>query len=330
MNSLLLVHPQRCSKMLVTAGAVPALIHAVNVSPTPAVQAAATSSLQNLASVSDSVRSDIVAAGGVRPLVKMLRRSEITPPVAAAACGVLQNLAILPESEEAIVEGGGIPALLQHCSKGIGVEYDRRDQPVIEAAALALMNLAAGSEETCKAIGAHDGIPVLAGLLQLHKRHNPKTGVLETPTPSLRLVYAAGAALRYATGALCRPFSGVRKEPYMTRKRAQIHPKRDLTSLERLRGIALLPEMQGPLRSAGVVRHVGCLLERLLTENQWIPAILEGLQADALEVSPCVFLLMRLLTEKQRNPSLGGPGLQADVFFLYFEFSSCIHHSTSK
>jgi hypothetical protein len=244
MNSLLMVHPQRCSQMLVTAGAVPALIHAVNVSPAPAVQAASTSSLQNLASVSDAIRSDIIVAGGVRPLVKMLRRADITPVVAAAACGALQNLAILPESEEAIVEGGGIPVLLQHCSKGIGAEYDDRDQPVVEAAALAIMNLAAGSEGTRKAISAHDGIPVLAALLQLHKRHNPKTGVLEMPTPSLRLVYAAGAALR---------------------------------------GIALLPEMQGPLRSTGVVRHVGLLLERLLKENQWIPAILGGLQADALE-----------------------------------------------
>lgn len=244
MNSLLLVHPQRCSKMLVTAGAVPALIHAVNVSPAPAVQAASTSSLQNLASVSDAVRSDIIVAGGVRPLVKILRRSDITPVVAAAACGALQNLAILPESEQAIVECGGIPVLLQHCSKGIRAEYDERDQPVVEAAALAIMNLAAGGEETCKAISAHDGIPVLAALLQLHRRHNPKTGVLEMPTPPLRLMYAAGSALR---------------------------------------GISLLPEMQGPLRSTGVVGHVGLLLERLLKENQWIPAILEGPQADALE-----------------------------------------------
>lgn len=157
---------------------------------------------------------------------------------------MLQNLAILPENEEAIVEGGGIQVLLQHCSKGIGMEYDARDQPIIEAAALGLMNLAAGGEHTCKAIADLNGIPVLVGLLQIHPRRNIKTSVLEQPTPTLQVIHAAGAALR---------------------------------------GIAMLPEMQGPLRSSGVIQHVGLLLERLLSENQWIPAILEGLQADALD-----------------------------------------------
>ena len=244
MNTLLLVHPPRCSKMLLTAGALPALIHAVDVSPAPKVQEAAACTLQNLASTSDAIRADIVAAGGVRPVVKMLRRPDVTHAVATSACGALQNLALLPENEEAIIEGGGIQVLLHHCSKGVRTDYDERDRPVVEAATLALMNIAAGGEAACRAIGEQDGIPVLAGLLHLHSRHNPKTGVLETPTPTLRLIHAAGATLR---------------------------------------GIAMLPDMQGQLRAAKLIKNVSLVLERLLTEQIWIPSILEGLQAEALE-----------------------------------------------
>jgi hypothetical protein len=211
MNTLLLEKPLWCSKMLLAAGAVPAIVHAVDVSPAHGVQAAAAGTLQNLASVSDPIRSDIVAAGGVRPVVKMLRRQDVTHAVATSACGVLQNLALLPENEEAILEGGCVQVLLHHCSKGIRlIDYDERDKPVIEAAALALMNIASGGEAACRAIGEHDGIPVLVGLLHLHSRHNPKTGVLEMPTPSLQIIHAAGATLR---------------------------------------GIAMLPDMQGQLRA---------------------------------------------------------------------------------
>ena len=256
LNALLLVHPPRCSKLLLTAGAVPAIIHAVDVCPAPATQAAAACALQTLASVNDAIRSDIVLAGAVRPVVKMLRRQSITPVVATAACSVLQNLALLAENEQPIVDGGSIQVLLHHCAKGSGAQFDAADQPVIEAAARALMNLAAGSGETCKAIGDGGGIPVLVGLLKLHKRHNPKTGVLETPTPSLEVIHAAGAALR---------------------------------------GIALLPEMQGPLRASGVLHHVGHVLERFLKEQQWIPATLAGVQADALEA---LFGLMRNMSLK--------------------------------
>ena len=117
MNTLLLVQPDRCSEMLGQAGAVSALIHAIDVSPTPAVQCAAACALQNLASVSDELRRDIAEAGGVRPTVKMLRRPDIPPVVAHAACSVLQNLAMLPANEEVLVEAGSIEVLLQQCSK---------------------------------------------------------------------------------------------------------------------------------------------------------------------------------------------------------------------
>lgn len=192
LTSVLMSNPTVCSPKLVSAGAIPALVHAITAS-SGKLQASACCCLQNLAACNDSARHSVADEGGITLLVDLARDASYKP-AASAACGAIQNLALVPSYEDAIVEAGGPKVLVNRCKeKPNDSEYDPY---LVESAAMALKNLAAGSDLTRNEISRHHGIPVLADLLKIAKVPHSKNGVIELRLPSRPIIAAAAGALR--------------------------------------------------------------------------------------------------------------------------------------
>jgi hypothetical protein len=200
LTSVLMSNPSVSSPKLLAAGAVPALVHAITTS-CGHLQASACCCLQNLAACNDNARHAIAEEGGLSLLVDLARDASYKP-AASAACGALQNLALVPSYETAIVGAGGAKILVNRCrEKPADAGYDPY---LVESAAMALKNLAAGSDPTRIEISRHHGIPVLADLLKIARVPHPKNGIIELRLPPRPILVAASGALR-GLSMVCRP-----------------------------------------------------------------------------------------------------------------------------